>query len=70
MSNKKPTFRKLTPTFGSSILVKQHIETIDKDGAYWHFHPELEDNNLIFETHDYLINILRLGCNRHHNAKA
>lgn len=42
MINKKPTFRKLTPSFGSSILVKQHVETIDKDGAYWHFHPELE----------------------------
>ncbi|MDO7172245.1 AraC family transcriptional regulator [Mariniflexile sp. AS56] len=42
MINKKPTFRKLSPSFGSSILVKQHVETIDKDGAYWHFHPELE----------------------------
>ncbi|AXP80474.1 HTH-type transcriptional activator RhaS [Mariniflexile rhizosphaerae] len=42
MINKKPTFRKLTPSFGSSILVKQHVETIDKNGAYWHFHPELE----------------------------
>ena len=42
MINKKPTFRKLTPSFGSSILVKQHIDTIDRNGAYWHFHPELE----------------------------
>ncbi len=42
MINKKPTFRKLTPSFGSSILVKQHVETVDKDGAFWHFHPELE----------------------------
>lgn len=42
MINKKPTFRKLTPSFGSSILVKQHIDTVDKNGAYWHFHPELE----------------------------
>ncbi|MBD0831384.1 AraC family transcriptional regulator [Aestuariibaculum sediminum] len=42
MINKKPTFRKLTPSFGSSILVKQHVDTIDKSAAYWHFHPELE----------------------------
>ncbi|AJR02792.1 AraC family transcriptional regulator [Siansivirga zeaxanthinifaciens] len=42
MINKKPTFRKLTPSFGSSILVKQHVDTVDKNFAYWHFHPELE----------------------------
>ena len=42
MINKKPTFRKLAPSFGSSILVKQHVDTVDKNGAYWHFHPELE----------------------------
>lgn len=42
MINKKPTLRKLTPSFGSSIMVKQHIEQIDRNGAYWHFHPELE----------------------------
>lgn len=42
MINKKPAFKKLTPSFGSSILVKQHVETVDKNGAYWHFHPELE----------------------------
>jgi AraC-like DNA-binding protein len=42
MINKKPTFEKLSPSFGSSILVKQHIDSIDKSGAFWHFHPELE----------------------------
>ncbi|MFB9055500.1 AraC family transcriptional regulator [Mariniflexile ostreae] len=42
MKNKKPTLRKLSPTFGSSIIVKQHIESVDRSGAYWHFHPELE----------------------------
>ncbi|MGK0253340.1 MAG: AraC-like DNA-binding protein [Mariniflexile sp.] len=42
MINKKPTFKKLTPSFGSSILVKQHVDTVDKNAAYWHFHPELE----------------------------
>lgn len=40
--NKKPTLRTLSPNFGSSIIVKQHIESIDRSGAYWHFHPELE----------------------------
>ncbi len=42
MINKKPTLRKLSLNFGSSILVKQHIEQVDKQFAYWHFHPELE----------------------------
>ncbi|KJD31200.1 AraC family transcriptional regulator [Tamlana nanhaiensis] len=42
MINKKPTFRKLTPSFGSSFLIKQHVDTLDKNAAYWHFHPELE----------------------------
>jgi AraC-like DNA-binding protein len=39
---KKPTFEKLTPSFGSSLLVKQHGENVDKNNAFWHFHPELE----------------------------
>ncbi|NMH89225.1 AraC family transcriptional regulator [Flavivirga algicola] len=39
---KKPTLEKLTPSFGSSILVKQHVEKVDKNNAFWHFHPELE----------------------------
>lgn len=78
MSNKKPTFRKLTPTFGSSILVKQHIETIDKDGAYWHFHPELEliyINNGQGKTHignhlSYFNNsqLILIGSNLPHNG--
>lgn len=42
MINKKPTLKKLSPSFGSSILVKQHIDQVDKNDAYWHFHPELE----------------------------
>ena len=42
MNNKKPTLKKLSPSFGSSILVNQHIDTVDKNNAYWHFHPELE----------------------------
>ena len=42
MIKKKPTLEKLTPSFGSSILVKQHGESADKNNAFWHFHPELE----------------------------
>tara|TARA_R110002049_G_scaffold285400_1_gene466260 strand:+ start:9527 stop:10399 length:873 start_codon:yes stop_codon:yes gene_type:complete len=42
MINKKPTLKKLSPSFGSSILIKQHIEKVDRNDAYWHFHPELE----------------------------
>jgi AraC-like DNA-binding protein len=39
---KKPTLKKLSPSFGSSIIVKQHIDKVDRNDAYWHFHPELE----------------------------
>ena len=43
MVNKKPTFEKISPSFGSSILVKQHTETlINNNVAFWHFHPEIE----------------------------
>lgn len=42
MINKKPTLEKVSPSFGSSILVKQHGKDADKNNAYWHFHPELE----------------------------
>ncbi|MCF7559683.1 AraC family transcriptional regulator [Sabulilitoribacter multivorans] len=42
MINKKPTLEKLSPSFGSSILVRQHAEKVDKNNAFWHFHPELE----------------------------
>jgi len=42
MINKKPTLEKLSPSFGSSILVKQHGKEADKNHAFWHFHPELE----------------------------
>ncbi|WP_346881979.1 AraC family transcriptional regulator [uncultured Algibacter sp.] len=42
MINKKPVLKTLSPSFGSSLLVNQHIERVDKNLAYWHFHPELE----------------------------
>ena len=38
----KPTLEKITPDFGSSILVKKHTEFLKKIKAFWHFHPEIE----------------------------
>jgi len=41
--NKKPSFEKISPNFGSSIFVKQHTETIVNNNlASWHIHPEIE----------------------------
>ena len=43
MLNRKPAFEKISPSFGSSVLVKQHNQKIkNKNLAFWHFHPELE----------------------------
>ena len=42
MISKKPAFEKVSPGFGSSILVKQHTEKIENNHAHWHFHPEIE----------------------------
>ena len=42
MIKKKPTLEKLTPSFGSSLHVKQHLKKADRLNAFWHFHPELE----------------------------
>lgn len=43
MLNRKPSFEKISPSFGSSVLVKQHNQKIkNKNLAFWHFHPELE----------------------------
>ena len=80
MINKKPTLEKLSPSFGSSILVKQHQEKADRLNAYWHFHPELE---LIFvnkgqgRTHignhlSYFNNsqLILIGSNLPHNGFA
>ena len=38
----KPSFQKITPTFGSSIYVKQYVDRIWNKEPYWHFHPEME----------------------------
>src|SRR5210317_587641 len=42
MINKKPSFEKISPSFGSSISVKQHSKKVINNIAYWHFHPEVE----------------------------
>lgn len=39
---KKPTLEKITPNFGSSLLVKKHVEFLKTNTPFWHFHPEIE----------------------------
>lgn len=80
MITKKPTLEKLSPSFGSSLLVKQHTEKADKNNAFWHFHPELElvyvnkgqgkthiGNHLSYFNNSQLILI---GANLPHNGFA
>ena len=38
----KPTLEKITPSFGSSLLVRRHEQFLKKNKAFWHFHPEIE----------------------------
>ena len=38
----KPTLEKITPSFGSSMLVKKHEQFLKRTNAFWHFHPEIE----------------------------
>jgi AraC-like DNA-binding protein len=40
--NTKPTLEKITPSFGSSLLVKKHVQFLKTNKAFWHFHPEIE----------------------------
>lgn len=40
--NKKPSYEKVSPEFGNSILVKQNVKNLKSRKAFWHFHPELE----------------------------
>jgi len=42
MKNKKPSFEKISPNFGSSLHVKFHNEKVENKLPFWHFHPELE----------------------------
>ncbi|MCB0472956.1 MAG: AraC family transcriptional regulator, partial [Flavobacteriaceae bacterium] len=80
MNTKKPTLEKISPGFGSSILVKQHTEKVENNYAYWHFHPEIElvyvnkgqgkrhiGNHLSYFNNSQLILI---GANLPHNGFA
>ena len=40
--SKKPAFEKISPDFGSSVLVRQHTKKIKNKTGFWHFHPEIE----------------------------
>jgi len=42
MNTSKPAFRKINPSFGSSLNVREHNEKIEVNLPFWHFHPELE----------------------------
>ena len=42
MIQKKPTLEKITPNFGSSLLVKKHEKFLKTNVPFWHFHPEIE----------------------------
>jgi len=42
MIQKKPTLEKITPNFGSSFLLKKHVEFLKTNTPFWHFHPEIE----------------------------
>ncbi|TXG37069.1 AraC family transcriptional regulator [Seonamhaeicola maritimus] len=78
MITKKPTFKKLSPTFGNSILVKQHDDKQDRSEMFWHFHPEIEliyVNRGYGKTHignhlSYFNNsqLILLGSNLPHNG--
>lgn len=78
MINKKPSFEKISPSFGSSILVKQHNNAVQNTNAFWHFHPEVElvyvnkgqgkrhiGNHLSYYNNSMLILI---GANLPHNG--
>ena len=40
--NTKPTLKKITPSFGSSIIAVQKTKKRKRRDAFWHFHPEVE----------------------------
>jgi len=42
MVNTKPTYEKITPSFGNSIFVAQNTKKRKRGLASWHFHPEVE----------------------------
>jgi len=78
MPHIKPAFEKISPSFGSSILVKKHTEKRKNTRAFWHFHPEIElvyvnkgqgkrhiGNHLSYFNNSQL---LLLGSNLPHNG--
>lgn len=42
MKFNKPSFEKITPGFGQSVLVRQYADPCRNKLPLWHFHPELE----------------------------
>ncbi|MBT8273878.1 MAG: AraC family transcriptional regulator [Bacteroidia bacterium] len=42
MIKKKPTYEKVSPEIGNSVLVKQNSKNLKPKTAFWHFHPEIE----------------------------
>jgi AraC-like DNA-binding protein len=42
MNTTKPTFRKINPSFGSSLNIREHNDKVEINLPFWHFHPELE----------------------------
>jgi len=44
MNTRKPTLEKISPEFGSSLLIKKHKRDAYKGEIkpFWHFHPEIE----------------------------
>lgn len=38
----KPALERISPTFGSSLVVKKFLEPCNNRLPYWHFHPEIE----------------------------
>ena len=80
MNNRKPTLERISPEFGSSILVRKHKVDAYKGETkpFWHFHPELElvyvnkgqgkrhiGNHLSYFNNSQL---LLLGSNLPHNG--
>jgi AraC-like DNA-binding protein len=80
MKTRKPTYEKISPEFGSSILVRKHKIDAYKGEVkpFWHFHPEIElvyvnkgkgkrhiGNHLSYFNNSQL---LLLGSNLPHNG--
>ena len=40
--SKSPKLEQISPSIGSSFLVRRYADKCENDLANWHFHPELE----------------------------